>query len=148
MIRRLLLATLLVLFAAPVLAQVRISGDTFVVDETASRATFSGSVVIERQGLTVWADRVMVEYGAGGMENIQSFLATGHVRIRTADQDATGEQATFDPRTQRLRLTGNVTVVNAAGTLTGPELVVDLRDNTSVFSSRGGGRVTGVFSTE
>lgn len=148
MIRRLLLAILLVLLAAPVLAQVRISGDTFVVDETASRATFSGSVVIERQGLTVWADRVMVEYGAGGMENIHSFLATGHVRIKTADQDATGEQATFDPRTQRLRLTGNVTVVNAAGTLTGPELVVDLRDNTSVFSSRGGGRVTGVFSTE
>ena len=37
-------------------------------------------------------------------------------------------------------------VVNSAGTLHGPELVLNLAEQTSVFSSSGGGRVTGVFT--
>ena len=73
----------------------------------------------------------------------------GHERHRGgADQDATGDRATFNPETQILRLLGNVTVVNSAGTLNGPELQINLADNTTVFSGGRSGRVTGVFQTQ
>ena len=111
-------------------------------------ATVSGHVVVSRSVLTVWADRVVVEYGEGGIENIENMVASGRVRLKTADQDATGDRATFNPSTQILRLSGNVTVDNSAGTLNGPELVINLADQTTVFSSSGGGRVTGVFTPQ
>lgn len=137
---------------APVAAQaagpVKITADTFEVHEAQGQAVFSGNVVVVRTGLTVWADKVVVDYGEGGPENIKTFVATGHVRLKTDDQDATGERAVFDPASQILRLVGNVTVVNASGTLNGPELQINLADNTTRFSGGKGGRVTGVFKTQ
>jgi lipopolysaccharide export system protein LptA len=149
MIRLLATAALLMLAPAPALAQeVTVTSDSFVVTEASSEAVFTGNVVVSRTGLKVWADKVVVAYASGGIENIKSFVATGNVRLETPEQTATGERAHFDPATQVLHLTGNVVVVNEAGTVRGPDLVVDLAKSTSVFRGGGGGRVTGVFTPQ
>jgi lipopolysaccharide export system protein LptA len=149
-IRWLLLALAAVAFAHTALAAnpVEVSADQFVVDQANAQATFTGNVVVSRADLKVWADKVVVHYGEGGVTNITNLIATGRVRLQTKDQTATGERATFDPRSQVLRLSGNVTVTSASGTLSGPELVINLVEQTSVFSSNGGGRVTGVFTPQ
>ena len=126
---------------------IKVTGDTFVIDEANGQATFTGNVEIVRSGLTVWAQKVVIEYGSG-VEDVQNMVATGKVRLKTKDQDATGDRATFDPATQLLHMTGNVVVVNATGTLTGPSLTVNLADNSTVFEGGKGGRVTGTFSTK
>lgn len=154
MIRILLALMLFLAGAAAALAQaqgdgpIKVTGDTFTIDEAKGMATFSGNVEIVRGGLNVWAQKVVIEYGDGGPEDVQTFVATGKVRLKTKDQDATGDRATFDPNTQMLKMTGNVVVVNATGTLTGPSLTVNLADNSTVFEGGKGGRVTGVFSTQ
>jgi lipopolysaccharide export system protein LptA len=127
---------------------VEVTADQFVVDEASSSATFTGNVVVTRTDLKLWADKVVVHYGKGGITNITDLVATGSVKLQTEGQTATGQRATFDPRTQILRLSGNVTVTNDSGRLNGPELVVNLAEQTSVFSSNGGGRVTGVFTPQ
>lgn len=132
--------------AAPVAAQedpVKITADKFVVDEATKVATFTGKVVVVRNDLTVWAPKVVVDYGEGGPSSIKSFVASGGVRIKTGDQDATGDYAIYDPGAQTLRITGNVMIVNASSTVGGPDMIINLRTNTTVFS---GGRVTGVFT--
>lgn len=148
--RKLLLATLLLLsgVASALGQQVTVTSDTFVVTEATSEATFTGNVVVERTDLTVWADKVVVQYSSAGMDDIESMIATGNVRLKTEDQVATGQRAHFDPDTQLLRLTGNVVVENASGTVRGPELVVDLATSTSVFTGGDGSRVTGVFTPQ
>lgn len=143
-----LLAALLLASPAFAASPIKVTADTFTIDDTKSQATFSGNVIILRTGLTVNADKVVVDYGSGGMEDIKSFVATGHVRLKTEDQDATGEKAVFNPSTQLLRMTGNVQVVNATGTLNGPELILNLADNTTIFNGGKGGRVTGVFTPQ
>ena len=125
---------------------VKITGDTFVIDDSNHKATFTGQVVVVRAKLHVWASKVVVDYGDGGPSDIKSFIATGHVRIKTPDQDATGDQAVYDPNTQLLRLTGNVIVVNSTGTVGSSELVVNMLTNTSTFTATKGGRVSGVFT--
>ncbi len=148
---RQLLAALVVssaLVVAPAVAQnaknpINITADNFVIDESVSLATFTGKVVLVRKDLTLWADKVVVDYGAGGPSDIKSFVATGKVRIKTSEQDATGDRADYDPRKETLRMTGNVMVVNASSTVGSADLVVDLNTNKSTFS---GGRVTGVFT--
>jgi len=151
MIRRAAATLAALLFAAASVfaaSPVKVTADQFVVDQSTSQATFTGNVVVVREDLTVWADKVVVQYGSGGVQDIKSLVATGHVRMKTSDQDATGQRATFDPSSQILRLSGNVTVVNGAGTLNGPELTINLANQTTVFSSEGGGRVTGVFTPQ
>jgi lipopolysaccharide export system protein LptA len=41
-----------------------------------------------------------------------------------------------------------VKVSGQGGTMTGPELTIDLRTNTTTFRSGEGGRVTGVFTPQ
>jgi lipopolysaccharide export system protein LptA len=144
------LAVLALLPGAPALAAepVKITADNFTLDQASNAGTFTGSVVIDRTGLTIWADKVVVIYGEGGENDIDSITATGAVRIKTAAQEATGGRATFDPLTQILKLTDNVRVLNAQGQVSGPELTINLASQTSTFKGGQGGRVTGVFTPQ
>lgn len=126
-----------------------ITADKWVVNEGAREATFSGNVVIKQSDLTVRAALVVVHYGAGGASDLQDFEATGNVRIQQPQQSARGDRAIYNPKTRILRLRGNVEVTNDAGTISGPELIVDIANGTSEFSSQsGGGRVTGIFTPQ
>ena len=149
MIKRLLLATTLLL-AQPAFAQqqVEITSDLFTVDESSQEAVFTGNVVVIHPTVKVWADKVVAIYGEAGPSEIESFVATGAVKLETTEQTATGDKAVFTPADQLMRLTGNVQVVNAGGTIAAGELVVNLETNVSTFTSTGGGRVTGVFTSQ
>ncbi|RYE10809.1 MAG: lipopolysaccharide transport periplasmic protein LptA [Hyphomicrobiales bacterium] len=144
----------LLALAVPAAAQtqgespIKITADVFVVDDETKLATFTGSVVVVRKDMTVWAAKVVVDYGEGGPSNIKSFVATGNVRIKTNDQDATGDRAVYDPKAETLKLTGNVMVVNASSTVGGPDLLIDLNANTTTFTGGRDGRVTGVFTPQ
>lgn len=149
---RLALALLFALLV-PSLAQaqnkVEITSDLFVMDEASNEAVFTGNVVVKHPVVTVWAPKVIATLGAGGTSDIKTFDASGgNVRLLTKDQDATGEHAVYTPADQLLRLTGNVVVTNASGTVNASELVVNLDTNVSTFTSTGGGRVTGVFTSQ
>lgn len=142
----LLLVVLCGMGAAAQSDPIKIIGDKFVVNDADHTATFTGKVVVLKTKLTVWAAKVVVDYGAGGPSDIKSFVATGNVRIKTPEQDATGQKAVYDPNSQMLHLTGSVIVVNATGTVGSPELIVNLGTNVSTFTGSTGGRVTGVFT--
>lgn len=150
MIKRLALTVAAMLLLQPAFAQqqVQITSDLFTVDENSSEAVFTGNVVVIHPTVKVWADKVVAVYGAAGPSDIESFIASGSVRLETDEQDATGDQAVFTPGDQLLRLTGNVEVINSGGTIQAGELVVNLETNVSTFTSSGGGRVTGVFTSQ
>jgi lipopolysaccharide export system protein LptA len=150
MIKRLLLVLLLTLPAPVALSQqpVEITADLFTVDENSQQAVFTGNVVVIHPSVKVWAEKVVARYGEGGTTDIESFEATGAVRLETPEQNATGDRAVFTPADQLLRLTGNVQVINSSGTIDATELVVNLETNVSTFTSGNGGRVTGVFTSQ
>ncbi|KKB07909.1 LptA/OstA family protein [Devosia chinhatensis] len=149
---RTILAFALLAAVAPIAlaqSQVEITSDVFVMNEAARQAEFEGNVMVVHPNVTVWAPKVVATYGEGGTTDIRTFEASGgNVRLKTADQDATGERAVFTPGDQLLRLTGNVKVTNASGTVDASELVVNLETNVSTFTSTGGGRVTGIFTSQ
>lgn len=134
--------------AGAVLAQdqVRITADTFVVEEDSTVATFTGNVVVTQTDLTVNADKVVVRYGEGGTSDIKSLEASGALVITTPEQKVTGNKGIYDPRTRIMIVTGNVKVVSASGTVTGPSLEVNFDTRTTRFTGQGNGRVTGVFN--
>jgi lipopolysaccharide export system protein LptA len=151
MIKRLLLVLALCLPIPQAFAQqkVEITADLFTVDEKTQEVVFTGNVVVVHPNVKVWANKVVAVYGEGGTSDIESFVATDNVKLETKDQVATGERAVFTPADQMMRLTGNVSVVNASGTIGAGELVVNLATNVSTFTGNSsGGRVTGVFTSQ
>ncbi len=142
-------AVALLVLAATAAMPVKITSDQFVVDDTQHEATFTGNVVITRATLTLWAAKVLVEYGADGPQSIRTLTATGGVRLKTPTQTATGDTAVYDPKTQILRLSGHVLVSSGTGSIGSADLVIDLKSNLSTFTSgKGGGRVSGVFTPQ
>lgn len=150
MMLRLFAVLALALLATPAMAQqkVNITADLFSLDEATRHAVFTGNVVVTHPTVTVWAPKVVATYGEGGTSDIETFEASGNVKLETEDQTATGERAVFTPADQLLRLTGNVVVTNSGGTVNADELVVNLATNVSTFTSGQGGRVTGVFTSQ
>ena len=150
MMLRLFAFLALALTATPALAQqkVNITADLFSIDEETRMAVFTGNVVVTHPTVTVWAPKVVATYGEGGTSDIETFEASGNVKLETTEQTATGERAVFTPADQLLRLTGNVVVTNSGGTVNAGELVVNLATNVSTFTSGQGGRVTGVFTSQ
>lgn len=150
MMLRLFAVLALALLATPAMAQqkVNITADLFSLDEATKMAVFTGNVVVTHPTVTVWAPKVVATYGEGGTSDIETFEASGNVKLETEDQTATGERAVFTPADQLLRLTGNVVVTNSGGTVNADELVVNLATNVSTFTSGQGGRVTGVFTSQ
>ena len=142
------------LLALPLLAArpadpVKITGDKFVVDDASTARDLHRQRRRHAQELHACGRQRWSSITArAAPTSIKSFTATGGVRIKTPDQDATGDKAVYDPKTQLLRLTGNVMVVNATGTVGSPDLVVDLETNDSTFTGGKGGRVTGVFTPQ
>ncbi len=145
-----LLSLTLIAVVAPALAQqnVEITADVFTVEESAREAVFTGNVVVVHPNVTVWAPKVVATYGEAGTTDIRTFVATGGVRLKTSEQEATGDQAVFTPGDQLLRLTGNVVVINAGGRVASTELVVNLATDVSTFTGGNGGRVTGIFTSQ
>lgn len=150
MMLRLFAFLALALAATPAMAQqkVNITADLFSIDEATRLAVFTGNVVVTHPTVTVWAPKVVATYGEGGTADIETFEASGSVKLQTTDQTATGERAVFTPADQLLRLTGNVVVTNSGGTVNAGELVVNLATNVSTFTAGQGGRVTGVFTSQ
>ena len=119
-------------------------------------ATFTGDVYV-LQGDTEMHCKVLVvfyeeetgtravktaEPGPGGDRQIRRIEAKGNVVVVQKDQNATGDNATFNMRENTVTLTGNVVVTRGGDVLRGQRLTVDL---TSGVSKMDGGRVDGIF---
>lgn len=125
---------------------VDISADKLDVQHLAGTAVFSGNVVVKQGGLTLTAPSLTAAYTAGGKGgDLDSLTATGGVTITRAaglggatEETATGTTATYTPASQRLVLTGVVTLTRGPSTLSGDKLVYNLATgNAQVTNSTG-----------
>ena len=145
---RFVLAAIVLMVTPALAAPIKVAADSFVIEEQGRAATFTGNVVVTSEGFELTAGKVVVRYGEGGPEDIESFDATGNVRIKTEGQTAAGSRAVYDPVAQVLKMSGSVEVTTASGSVTGPELTVDMKTNVTTFKGGGNNRVTGVFTPQ
>jgi lipopolysaccharide export system protein LptA len=146
---------------------VKIQSDGLVVRDKDKMATFTGNVHVT-QGDTEMRSKVLVVYyldsskpgpapattmktaqpgappGSGEQQQIKRIEATGGVLVTQKDQNAAGDNGTFDMQSNTVTLNGNVVVTRGKDVVRGQRLVVDL--NTGV-SRIDGGRVDALFGS-
>lgn len=82
-----------------------------------------------------------------GGQRISRLEAKGGVVVTQKDQTAVGDEGLYDMKTNRMTLSGNVTVMQGGNVVRGERMWVDLATGVSrVESAAGQGRVTGVFT--
>ena len=117
-------------------APVEFDADSFTLDDRANRAVLSGRVVITQAGLTMRADRTIIDYSDAGSLQINRITATGGVTVTRGDESARGSVAVYDFGRRIITMAGGVALRRGGDTLNGGRLTIDLR---SGVSSIGGG---------
>ncbi|MBI5577073.1 MAG: lipopolysaccharide transport periplasmic protein LptA [Deltaproteobacteria bacterium] len=123
---------------------VEITAARLQADSGRNIVTFDGDVIAKQEDLTLYSDRLFVEYAAasGAVEKI---VAEGNVRMIQADREARAPHAVFYNLEQRIVLSGGADVTQAGNSLKGETVTVFLRENRSVVSGGEGGRVRAVI---
>jgi lipopolysaccharide export system protein LptA len=144
---------------------VKIESDKLEVRDKDKMATFSGNVHVT-QGDTELHSKVLVVFyvdtskpgpappnamktaapgappGSGEQQQIRRIDATGGVLVTQKDQNAAGDEGTFDMQSNTVTLKGNVVVTHGKDVVRGQRLVVDLNSGVSHID---GGRVDALF---
>ena len=141
-------------------APVDFEADRIEVQDRADRAVLAGNVKVRQGGLALDAARLTVAYtGAitAGNPTVQRLDASGGVTVRSANETARGQFATYDLNRRLITMIGGVTLNQGSNVLRGGRLVIDLATGRSIVDGRSsggapgivggtGGRVTGRFS--
>ena len=92
---------------------VKITSDHFVADDAQHAATFTGEVVVTRNDLTVWADKVVVALWRGrSLEHPQLHRDRQRQSQDHGPRPRPATRRSMTPRSQLLHLTGHVLVTN------------------------------------
>lgn len=132
---------------------VQVEADSLeVVDQKTRRvSSFRGNVTVVQAGTTLKASAITIysssgDNAAGKTEAFDRIEASGKVYVRSADQVATGDAATFDAKAQTAVLTGNIVLTQQGNVITGDRLTIDIRSGRARLDQNGGGRVKGIFT--
>lgn len=137
-------------------APIAVDAGRIVAEGRSDRISFSGGVTVTQAGLTVSAQRMLLNYSDDGGLDIQRITANGGVSVSRGNESASGDVAIYDLNRRIITMAGNVRLRRGNDTLNGGRLVIDLRSGVSSIDGRasGGasvsgsesGRVTGTFS--
>ena len=150
-LRILILPSLLLSMAAPVLAQgtsvafgtikqdvslpVEATADNLSVDQNTGNTIFEGNVVIGQGEMRLSAARVKIVYRNEG-QGIQRLEATGGVTIVSGPDAAEAERAEYSIDEGTIVMSGNVLLAQGASAISADRMSIRLSDGTAQMSGR------------
>lgn len=130
---------------------IQIEADSLEVRDAEKLAVFKGNVDVKQGETTMKAAKLNVYYdgtvtpgGAGSSQGIRRIEATGKVLVTSGNNQATGDSAVFNMKSQEVVLTGDVILTQCDSIVRGKKLTVNL--NTGQAQLSGSGRVQALFS--
>jgi lipopolysaccharide export system protein LptA len=121
--------------------QVQVTADKLSVNQDDGKAVFTGNVVVTQGAMTLKAATVRVEYSAD-KKTISHMYAEGGVKLASATDAASSQNAEYAPDTGFLLLTGDVLMTQGAAAMSGQKLTLSLKTGLGTMD----GRVTTTFT--
>ena len=115
---------------------ITVKSNDMTADNKGNTAVFSGKVVAKQGDITIFSDRLIVNYGekSGAVEKVEAF---GSVRIIQQNRTGFADQALYDSRNGRIILTGTPRVVQGGDSISGKVITYFVDDEKSEVSSGG-----------
>lgn len=93
---------------------ITVKSNEMTADNKGKTAIFSGKVVAKQGDITIFSEKLVVNYADKGGE-VEKVEAIGNVRIVQLNRTGFSDQAVYDSRTGRIVMTGTPRVVQGGG---------------------------------
>jgi len=115
---------------------IHIDANLLEFDARADVATFRGSVVTKQDDIVMHSAVLRVTFvpseGIGNLDQLQTVIAEGDVRITQGNRVARGERAEFDDAARTLVLSGGAVLVEGSNEIRGERVIVYLDEERSI----------------
>lgn len=115
---------------------ITVKSNEMSADNKARTATFFGKVVAKQGDVTIFSDKLVVNYAEinGEVDKVEAY---GNVRIIQLNKTGFSDQAIYENSTGRVVLTGTPRVVQGGDSITGKVITYFVDDDKSDVSSDG-----------
>ena len=121
-----------------------IKSDQLLTDTKNRTATFSGKVTARQGELALYADKIVVHYGASS-GNVEVVECSGMVRIVQKNRTGTSGNAVYDNKQGKIVLTVNPKVYQGEDMISGSEITYDIAEQNSTVTGSSTVRVEAVL---
>jgi lipopolysaccharide export system protein LptA len=106
-------------------------------NELGDKVTFTGDVILKKEGMTLNSDSMVVFYDAK-TKGVREIEASGNVVVRKEGRVAFSNRAIYDSREEKIVLTGDARIIENENQLGGEKITLFMRDDRSIVE---GGKV-------
>lgn len=122
---------------------ITIKSNQMVADNKGKTAVFSGNVVAKQGDVTIYSDKMTINYGdEGAVEKIE---ADGNVRIVQENRIARSSHAVYDRGQGHITLTGSPKVMQDSDSISGKIIIYYVDEDKSVVLGDADSRVNAVI---
>ncbi len=100
-------------------------------DKLGDKVTFTGDVVLKKEGMTLYSDSMIVFYDVP-TKGIKEIEALGNVVVRKEGRVALSDKASYYSREEKIVLTGDARIVENENQLGGKRITLFMRDDRSI----------------
>jgi len=126
--------------------KINIVSDKLNVEMDERKSTFTGNVYAHNKNLKVWSDKMIINLEIK-KDEIKEILASGNVKIVRVIEGSEiyGDIANYSLKDEIIVITGNVIVKENGNQISGNELIVDLKDSSSIMVGSDSNRVEAII---
>lgn len=126
--------------------KINIISDKLHVDMDERKSTFTGNVYAHNTDLKVWSDEMVVNLKLK-KDEIRDIIASGNVKIVRLVEggEIYGDQANYSLENEIIIIKGNVIVKENGSQVNGNELIVDLKNSSSIMVGSDSNRVEAII---
>jgi lipopolysaccharide export system protein LptA len=103
-------------------------------DKLGEKVTFTGDVVLKKEGMTLYSDSMIVFYDVP-TKGVKEIEALGNVVVRKEGRVALSNRASYYSREEKIVLTGDARIIENENQLGGERITLFMRDDRSIVES-------------
>ena len=117
-----------------------INSDKLIIKENQLISEFIGNAYARNSENHFWGDKILVNYDND--KKIKLITIIRSVKIVRPNEEIFGDKAIYDPKLEKIKISGNVSIIQDGNILSGNELIVDLINSTSIILGNNGKQVS------
>ena len=111
-----------------------------IIKENPLISEFIGNAYARNSENHFWGNKILVNYDND--KKIKLITIIRSVKIVRPNEEIFGDKAIYDPKLEKIKISGNVSIIQDGNILSGSELIVDLINSTSIIVGNNGKQVS------
>ncbi len=127
--------------------EINIVSDRLEINDNTNESIFIGNVYAEEDTFKIWSEKMIVNFDEN-RDQIDEIRSFDNVKIHHNDMTTNSDEALYLPSSQILKLKGNVHVTQDGNIIKCEELILDIKNSTSIMKGNSENRLEATIISE